>query len=296
MSLVPLRLLPSFREKVWGSTVLEPWFRSTGAKIGEVWFTYNENQADTGEKLADLLRPEFLGFDTRSFPILTKFIYTSERLSVQVHPADDKAWEWEKSPGKTEMWYVLRAEAGASVAVGPRERLTVERLKESALSGEIEQLLSWHPVKPGDTIFTPPGTIHAIGAGLTLVEIQQNSDVTYRLYDYGRPRPLHLDKGLAVSDLNPHPGPQPPLKSAAGYKLLACCRYFATELLDYSKGFVYQPDPARLHTLVTLEGTGAIAGRTFGPGECWLIPASAPPFELRVETPVRLLRTFVPSV
>ncbi len=152
-----------------------PWYlNSAQKKIGEVWFE------------ADL-------------PLLVKFVFTSERLSVQVHPNDEFAAAHENSRGKTEMWYVLRADPGARLAIGFREAISRERLRESALSGEIEQLLNWIEVQAGDAFFVPAGTVHAIGGGLALCEIQQHSDITYRLYDYGRPRELHLDKAMQVA-------------------------------------------------------------------------------------------------
>ena len=144
-----------------------------------------------------------------SFPILTKFIFTSERLSVQVHPNDEYAGKRENSRGKTEMWYILRADPGAQVAVGLHEAISPERLAQASKSGEIEQLLNWVDVRPGDCVFTPAGTIHAIGGGLALVEVQQHSDVTYRLYDYGRPRELHLERGVEVSVPGPYRPPTP---------------------------------------------------------------------------------------
>ncbi len=154
---------------MWGATDLVPWYPASDKKIGEVWFE------------ADL-------------PLLVKFVFTSERLSVQVHPNDDFAAAHENSRGKTEMWYVMRADPGARIAIGFRESISRERLREAAVSGEIEQLLNWLEVQAGDAFFIPAGTVHAIGGGLALCEIQQHSDVTYRLYDYGRPRELHLDK------------------------------------------------------------------------------------------------------
>src|SRR5581483_3035997 len=176
----PVRLTPSLREKVWGKTQLAPWFPDTAEKIGEAWF------------LAD-----------RELPLLVKLIFTSERLSVQVHPDDG-----EDGPrGKTEMWHILEAEPGATIALGFREPIDRERLVASARSGEIEQLVNWIPVHAGETYFTPAHTVHAIGAGIVLCEIQQNSDVTYRLYDYGRPRELHLEQAAPICDLGVHPGP-----------------------------------------------------------------------------------------
>ncbi len=195
MSLPPLRLLPSFREKIWGATTLEPWFRDSDVQIGEVWFTADDNQVEDGRTLSTLMREygEALlgaGQESEHFPILVKFIFTTAKLSIQVHPDDTRARDWERSAGKTEMWHMLRAEPAASIALGFRETVTREQLRDSALNGEIENLVRWFPVSEGETFFTPATVVHAIGAGLALVEIQQNSDVTYRLYDYGRPREL----------------------------------------------------------------------------------------------------------
>src|SRR5271169_4483781 len=192
------QLTPSFKEKVWGSTRLEPWFPNSDRKIGEVWF----------EGVDDL-------------PLLIKFLFTSEKLSVQVHPNDDYARAHHHSRGKTEMWHILAAEPGAKIAAGFRAPISAEKLKASALSGEIEDLLAWHEARPGDTFFIPAGTVHAIGAGLTLCEIQQLSDVTYRLYDYGRPRELHLDRALAVSKREPHAARVDPQRTP-----LVSCEYF----------------------------------------------------------------------
>src|SRR3984885_6615466 len=192
------RLNPRFLEKVWGSERLEPWFPSTGTKIGEAWF----------EGSGDL-------------PLLVKFLFTSGKLSVQVHPDYDYAAHHHNSRGKTEMWHVLAAEPGARIVAGFRETVSLERLQAAALSGDIEDLLEEHPAARGDTFFLPAGTVHTIGAGLVLCEIQQHSDITYRLYDYGRPRELHLDHALAVTKCEPHPVRQAP----QGGQLVSC-RHF----------------------------------------------------------------------
>ena len=248
--------------------------------------------------LAELMREHgaaFLGSAVAPgmFPLLTKFIFTTERLSIQVHPDDERAHQWEGGPGKTEMWYVLRAEPGAAIALGFKHPITRERLREAALSGEIEELVQWFPVKAGDTFFTPTGTVHAIGAGVALCEIQQNSDLTYRLYDYGRPRELHLDKGIAVANLGPHPGQSRPVELSEGRWLLAGCRYFVTELVEQAGPQEYRPDPSSVHVPMLLEGAGTIAGRPFGPGEVWVVPARAAPFE--VSGHGRFLRSYVPK-
>jgi mannose-6-phosphate isomerase len=264
-----------------------------------VWFTHDEAVTDGGRTLRQLMEehgPALVGSDwcRSEFPILVKFIFTSERLSIQVHPDDERARSWEESPGKTEMWRLLRTGPGATLGVGFHEPLARERLRAAALSGEIEELVRWFPVKPGETFFIAPGTVHAIGAGVALCEIQQNSDVTYRLYDYGRPRELHLDKGVAVSEAAPHSGPVEPMELGGGKRLLASCPHFRTEEWELSGAAQYRPDPERVHILIFLEGRGTLDGRAFSAGEVWIAPACAPAFELAAEGNARMLRTYVP--
>ena len=262
----PAPLRPSFREKIWGSTSLEPWYPNSETKIGEVWFE-REDQ----------------------LPILVKFLFTSDRLSVQVHPDDAYAGLHERGRGKTEMWHVLRADPGAQVAIGLRESITRARLREAAVSGEIEDLLNWTEVRPGQTIFIPPGTIHAIGPGLALCEIQQYSDITYRLYDYGRPRELHLDKGCAVARLDRY---QPVLDLPPGF--LAHCPYFATREVIFEREEMYRSAAPGLELLIVLEGEGLIEGRPFRSGEVWHIPAGAGTLTVAPGSKTRALVTFVP--
>ena len=165
----------------WGlDTLPAPFVSPPGERIGEVWFT-------PPAKLDALL---------------IKYLFTSEKLSVQVHPTDAQAPPGQR--GKEECWLVLAAEPGATLAIGFKAPLGPEAMRAAALDGSIEQLLAWFPVKPGDFFYIPGGTVHAIGPGLTLIEVQQNSDVTYRLYDYGRPRELHLDAGIKVAQGSPH--------------------------------------------------------------------------------------------
>jgi mannose-6-phosphate isomerase len=288
MTLAPVRLLPSYREKIWGSTKIEPWFHSTGAQIGEVWFTADDNRTEDGRTLAEWMREHGGG----SFPILVKFIFTTARLSLQVHPNDAQA---ESGPGKTEMWHILRAEPDSTLALGFNEPISRERLRESAVSGEIERLVRWFPVHAGETYFTPAGVVHAIGAGIALVEIQQNSDITYRLYDYGRPRELHLEKGVAVSHLDPHPGPSAPVDLGDDRRLLARCDYFVTESLEWRCPLTWQPDARHFDILIVLEGAGTLGGHPFGPGEVWLVPAGAGPMPVTLNSTARLLRSYVPA-
>ncbi len=257
----PVRLPTRFLEKVWGATDLLPWYPQSTQKIGEVWFE------------ADL-------------PLLVKFVFTSERLSVQVHPNDDFAAGHENSRGKTEMWYVLRADPGAQLAIGFRESISTERLRAASLSGEIEQLMNWVEVQAGDAFFIPAGTVHAIGGGLAICEIQQHSDITYRLYDYGRPRELHLEKAVQVAFTE--------ASAPKSVMLPIDCQYFHTELAMTSSSLLYKPELERFHMLIFASGMGTIAGRAFREGEAWLIPAAGAPFSIEPEGPVKFLRTWVP--
>ena len=254
-----MRLPTVFKEKVWGRHDLSPLFPDNPLKIGEVWF-----QAD--------------------LPLLVKFIFTSEKLSVQVHPDDNFAARHENSLGKTEMWHVLKADPGAQVAIGFKKTGNKKRLREEALSGEVEELLQWVDAHVGDTFFLPAGTVHAIGAGLVLCEIQQQSDITYRLYDYGRPRELHLDKGLQVASTEPaewRPRPWP-----------VDCRYFHTEPLAV-QGAASYPTADRFRILIALQGAGTLDGQAFQAGQAFHIPAGAPGF--RIESlAASFLQTWVP--
>lgn len=176
-----MKLTREYVEKPWGRTSLPPMFTPPeGKRIGEVWFS-----GATGA------------------PLLAKYIFTSEALSIQVHPDDQQARARGLQSGKAECWYILDAKADAVLGIGLTREVSGLELRAAALDGSIEQLMHWQPVRPGDFVFVAPGTIHAIGAGISLLEFQQNADVTYRLYDYGRPRELHLDDGLAVATKGP---------------------------------------------------------------------------------------------
>lgn len=250
------RLTPSLREKVWGRTRLAPWFPDSEKPVGEAWFIAHCDQ-----------------------PLLVKLLFTSERLSIQVHPDDG-----EDGPrGKTEMWHILDAKPGAEIALGFRRPITRERLVESAQSGEIEQLVRWIPVKPGETYVTPAHTVHAIGAGIVLCEIQQNSDVTYRLYDYGRPRELHLAKAAAVSDLGIHPGPvaNPVVRT----------KHFVTEPVDLADGQECVAEGRACDLWICLHGEGTIDADPFRQAEVW---QTAPRALIRATAPTRFLRTYAP--
>jgi mannose-6-phosphate isomerase len=252
------RIEPKFHEKVWGSTGLAPWFPIPQGKIGEVWF-------DTDGRLP-----------------LIKFLFTTERLSVQVHPDDEYARLHENSNGKTEMWHILRAGAGSRLAIGFRQRVDQEQVQDAALTGTIEGLLNWIPVRPGDTFFVPARTVHAIGAGIALCEIQQRSDITYRIFDYGRPRELHLEKALEISNLGPTNGRTPlPVRSP----------YFHTEKIACNDEIHLDALP-RPSGLIILSGEGLIEDEPLLPGEVWEVP---PESAVTLRGNLSLLRTFDPG-
>ncbi len=285
----PIRLLPLFRERVWGRDDLGSYFKDacTKQRIGEVWYTSNENATSLGISLGELLKnePAILGTasDLRHpgiCPLLVKLLFTTERLSVQVHPDDTYAREHHQSLGKTEAWYVVAAEPGAEVALGFRQRISSDRLRESAQSGEIEKLLDWRPVTQGDVIFTPAGTVHAIGAGLTICEIQENSDITYRLYDYGRPRELHLEHGVNVAHLGRHEHSPETIRLTPWREQLLESSYFRIERLRPTKPFTIDAGTPYYLLLICLEGTGSITGERFEPGQCWMIPAESGAVEI----------------
>jgi mannose-6-phosphate isomerase len=178
-----MKLERRYVEKPWGRSELPAMFDPPeGKRIGEVWFTSD----------ADL-------------PLLAKYIFTSERLSIQVHPNDEQACARGLKQGKSECWYIVDAQPGATLGLGLKREVARAQLRQAALDGSIEELMDWRSVRAGDFVFVPSGTIHAIGTGISLLEFQQNSDVTYRLYDYARPRELHLDEGIAVSNPEPFP-------------------------------------------------------------------------------------------
>lgn len=179
-----MKLSKHLVEKPWGRDDVPVVFGDVaGRRIGEVWYE---------------------AVDGTALPLLVKWLFTSEKLSIQVHPNDAQARERGLASGKEECWFVVHAEPGAVLGIGTKQPLTADELRDAALSGELEALLDWKPVFAGDYYYIPAGTVHAIGAGITLVEVQQYADVTYRLFDYGRPRELHLEDGVAVSVAAPY--------------------------------------------------------------------------------------------
>lgn len=285
----PFQLLPFYSERVWGRDSLAPWFpvSSRYGRIGEVWFAFEQNATSLGSTLGELIarHPEILGTAADPnhpglCPLLAKFLFTSDRLSVQVHPDDAYAQRHHQSLGKTEAWYVLDAQPPGELAVGLRESITADRFNAAAESGEIEHLLDWRKVRAGDTIFVPAGTVHAIGAGLTICEIQEKSDLTYRIYDYGRPRELHLEHALAVSHLGPHRFESTPLRLSKSREQLVACEYFRIEHLRPKRQIRILGGVPYYLLLLCIQGSGEIGRQQFRAGEAWMVPAQGSEFAI----------------
>jgi len=228
-------------EKPWGRTRLPPAFGDTGgARIGEVWFT------GAGEP-----------------PLLAKYIFTSERLSIQNHPPDRGEMR-----GKEECWFVLDAEPGVTIGLGWKRAVSRDEARTAALDGSIVELVDWKPARAGDFIYVPAGTVHAIGGGLSLLEFQQNADVTYRLYDYGRPRELHLDEGLAVAELEPYADTHARSVAQDQSLVLVDGPHFALAHVGDDLAHLFDD---RRRWVLPIEGTVTIAGDRAEPGECLLL-------------------------
>ena len=250
-----MKLERRYVEKPWGRTELPPMFDSPpGKRIGEVWFTGAGDQ-----------------------PLLAKYLFTSERLSIQVHPNDEQARARGLPHGKSECWSIIDAEPEATLGLGLKRSVSAEELRASALDGSIEELIDWRPVEAGDFFMVPAGTIHAIGGGISLIEFQRNSDVTYRLYDYGRPRELHLDDAVAVATREPYPdslaqhlspGDERTLVDGPDFTLVHTRRDMLT---------------GRQRWVMPLEGSARSNGVTAGAGDCLLLDAGDP---LEVDGPM----------
>jgi mannose-6-phosphate isomerase len=236
--LAPFRIEPIFTARVWGFRDLRPWYDrvADGDPIGEVWLTGDACAVATGrhkgEKLGGLFVTEhaaMVGAGTPAgSPLLIKVIFAREKLSVQVHPDDRMAQKYGEPRGKTECWYALAAEPGAKVAAGLKPGTTIEQVREEIAAGTLESSLNAVPVARGDMVYVDSGTVHAIWPGSILLETQQNSDTTYRLFDYGRPRELHIEKSLEATKLATHAGKIRP-KKLADRTVLIDVEYFRVE-------------------------------------------------------------------
>lgn len=322
----PLKLRPVYKEKIWGGRNLVRLLGKdlpAGTSVGESWEVADDSVvADgplAGRKLAELAQTYgtslvgsfAAGRSGSLFPLLIKFIDAQDRLSVQVHPDDEYARRAEgAASGKTEMWYVLDAAPGAAVIHGIKsEHLTAADLTRLARDGGLVDHLYHVNVSAGDVIFIPAGTVHAMGEGLVVCEVQQNCDLTYRLYDWnrltpqGQPRDLHVEQAVAVSRAGPHEHKIPPLVLQKGYgrlRPLAACRYFAVELLELTAPLSTWTDGRSFVTLSVLAGSGEIlwnGGRmAVRSGESVVIPAAVGEYELQPAGEWRILQACVPDL
>jgi mannose-6-phosphate isomerase len=335
----PLQLSPVFKPKIWGRESLEPIFAvpegtpapraasrgstpetSDNTLIGEVWITDDASRFLNGP-LADLTLAEASrkygtqlhgrGWKHARFPLLAKYIYTSDWLSVQVHPDDDYARVHDPgSLGKVEMWYFVHAGQRAAVLLGLKRAVNKAALRAALEEGTSRELLYKFRPRPREAVFVPPGTIHALGPGLVLFEVEQNSDLTYRLDDFGRAgldgklRPLHLEKGIevirveapALRDL-----PRLKFRELFGWRrYVLACRHFALEELSVEKPAAWKGSPERVEVLSLLEGEGRVETQAgwlgYHAGETWVIPPATERYRLVPARKTRLLKFYVPDV
>lgn len=231
-TIAPFVLRPWFSPRVWGRRDLRPWYEETGTQelVGEAWLTGPECVVESGElagRTMASLKTELGG----EFPLLVKILFPAEKLSVQVHPDDAQAQAMGQARGKTECWYVLEAEPGATVALGLKPGIGATEVAKAVADGTLEAKMEWVPVKVGEMLFVDAGTVHAIGPGVVLLETQQTSDITFRLYDYGRPRELHLEQGLAVMKTKTSAGKVAP-REMDGFTRLIEAQYFTVDRFE----------------------------------------------------------------
>lgn len=325
VNLYPLLLEPILKEKVWGGEAVYSLLHRapTGAgAVGEAWIVFGENRIAAGplqgrtldEVIAQdpggVLGEELARRGLRQCPLLAKFLDAHENLSVQVHPDDAYAQTHEGVPfGKAEFWYILDTEPGARIIHGPARELERAALARDLANGTIDPL-QWVAVAPGDVVLNLPGMIHATGAGIVLYELQQSSDVTYRLYDWdrgdvgGQKRELHLDRGLDVADLHP---PRhhliTPLSietNGVGREILCACHYFAADLVRFDASSSEEFALPSFHAWTVLDGSLRITQEQtweFGPGTSFVLPAALHHYTISAPSgPARAIRAYVPNL
>jgi len=258
----PVPLRPLVVERVWGSETLPAWLPppAKGKPIGEAWLTAGEclieGEASFGKPFTELIArsPAQFAADPAApeFLLLIKLLFPREKLSVQVHPDDALARSLGQPRGKTECWYVLSADPGASVMVGFAEEITPAQVRDAITAGTLEQKLRSISVKAGDMVYVPAGTVHAIGPGMVVLETQQTSDVTYRLFDYGRPRELHIEAGLTAMKPSAEAGIVTPVPMD-GFTRLITSPYFVIDRFAASAAGAPLGKRGELQILIALE-------------------------------------------
>jgi mannose-6-phosphate isomerase len=313
-------MVPVFDPRPWGTLDLSPIYpnHKFEQKIGESWLTGDHcivaNGPLAGQSLSELSSRygrELVGEaapDATRFPLLLKFLFPHEKLSVQVHPDDECARRSGQPWGKTECWYVAHAQPGAQVALGLKNGVTRAQLEQAIRENRAEELLNWVDVHRGDLIYVAGGTVHTLGPGSVIVETQQQSDTTYRLYDFGRPRELHLKEGLAAVKEQPGSGKvlRPPVVSHNGERReqLVGAPYFVVEKFELSelKSFATTDESGMrsVQILVALEGCGVVEDHgteavAFAKGDAVVIPASTWNFDVRPQWDLEFIRAYVPG-
>jgi mannose-6-phosphate isomerase len=308
--LYPLLLIPIFDERPWGVRDLRPIYtRAIKEPIGESWLTWEDNRVANGplagQTLGELSKRcgrDLVGqstcYDDR-FPLLAKFLFTSAKLSVQVHPDDEQSHKSGQPCGKTECWYALAAKPGAQVALGLKAGTPLEDFQRAIQDKRAEELLNWVDVHTGDMLYVAAGTVHTIGGGLILVETQQTSDITYRLYDYGRPRELHITEGLGATKLHTNAGKvvrhagDPP-------NVLVRSPYFQVEKIRLREPLPADVSPTSPHIVVAIDGAGIVESPgmepiSFAVGEAVVIPAAVPAYTVRPQWELEIMRMSLPT-
>ena len=319
--LYPLLMSPMFDPRPWGSLDLSPIYPNHRylEKIGESWLTGDRGKIANGplkgKSLAELssqFSRQLLGDapkDADRFPLLLKFLFPQEKLSVQVHPDDDAAQLCGEPCGKTECWYVAHAKPGSQIALGLKSGVTQKQFEQSIHDQCAEELLNWINVFPGEMIYVAGGTIHTLGPGSIIVETQQQSDTTYRLYDYGRPRELHLKAGLSVMKEKVASGKvvRPAPSAITGTKnikspLIAAPNFVVDRFeLKQPQDFRAEPDvPNSVRILVAVDGCGVVETRgaepvTFAKGDAVVVPACFADFSVRPQWTLEMLQAYVPG-
>lgn len=320
--LYPLLMQPAFDPRPWGTMDLSAIYpnHKFNERIGEAWLTGDNCVVTNGplakQSLADLSKEfgsELVGTaarDPQSFPLLLKFLFPEEKLSVQVHPDDATAQRFGEPWGKTECWYVAHAKPGSQIALGLKPGVTSAQFEQSIQEHRAEDLLNWINVYHGEMIYVAGGTVHTLGPGAVIVETQQQSDTTYRLYDYGRPRPLHLEHGLAsVKErtasgkvIRPAPASIDGGKNRASPMIAA--PYFTVDLLELKNPhrFSTYDDSGKtsVQILVAVEGCGVVESPgcesvTVAKGDAVVIPANLGTFQVRPQWAVEFLMASVPG-
>jgi mannose-6-phosphate isomerase len=318
--LYPLLMAPGFDPRPWGTKDLSPIYpnHKFNENIGEAWLSGDDckvaNGPLSGNKLSYLseqYQRDLVGEaarDPKRFPLLLKFLFPHEKLSVQVHPDDAQAVRVGQPWGKTECWYVAHAKPGSQIGLGLKPGVTAAQLEQAIHDKRVEEALNWVDVFTGDMIYVAGGTVHTLGPGSVIVETQQQSDTTYRLYDYGRPRELHLKDGMAAVRENARSGkvlrPAPRQNGKNRHSSLIAAPYFVVDMFEAKEPMPLSTrddsGKSSVQILVAVEGCGVLEAPgmeavTIAKGDAVVIPACIGSFGVRPQWALEFLRAYVPG-